>query len=981
MIRTLVARLVAGSLLALLATTPALAQSGDGSLRGYVKDEQGGVLPGVTVTAASPALLTPVVAVTDSDGYYRLLNLPPGTYTITAEIAGFATYRREGILTRAGSTFSVDIAMKLGSLTETVTVSGESPMIETSSPSSTLTIQGDLLRAAPVTSRRLFSDVLDMTPGVNSRNVNDGLGRRAYYFHGTHIYAHAIQLEGAPASAYTDSAAHSMNMGGDVVQDVELKLGGVDAASPLGTGVVMNIVTPRGGNRFKGSADYSYQPLSWNSDNTRGGRTPGGLPTAQAVKQGDLSLGGPVVKDKVWFFSAYRYADLVNGISRTDQDLAFLQAFKPDFQPFDNTLKSHQPFVKVTTQVSAKHELSGFYQYDRNHTTRGRERDTSQVEFASVGGPLLQGKLTSVWTNRLTSQVSAAYSAKGGSTESSYEKTLQRGFGPQVYVHQSTFLSSGLPTGTGRLVQMNNVQSFSLLPSSMLILRGDLTYFREGRGGSHELKTGIWAAPRLWRDVTTRYLNGGFVLEEVRQIDPNNAGAGTVPFHREYRTPTAAQTTAARDRDVGIYVQDAWRPGPRVTANMGVRVDLIRRHDALFNVDRMKSVEVGPRLGLSYLVTQDARNVLRASYGRIHEQVNGRDPITQFASGLPRGALIRDLYDTTGTGLFETEILTPAATAALSGLEFDPRQHQPFVDEFIVGFRRQFRGQVSLDVTGTRRYHQDGYALVDINGIYPDGPYKPFGGFGKVDPNRGIIYHQRNATWERVVLTVLEGVLAKNLSNNFQAVLSVTRQWQHLDGTWNPTDPARFIQPNAFPNNRELSPYLFGNGEHNTLNGGGSESGVAYRPYSIRFASEYVAPWGIRLGTSYVIQAGGWVGQVVTRIPAPDPIFGPATVRLANGQRQPNPLATTIRFAYPTRSEGQTLNEPVRYLQLQVGREFTVGHQRIDSTLGIFNVFNTGAHTQWIDTGGANQLYSTNYLQPFNRHPPRQFQLTVAYRF
>src|SRR5262249_8521543 len=135
------------------------AQTGDGSLRGYVKDQQGGVLPGVTVTATSSALLAPVAAVTDAAGYYRLNNLPPGTYTLAAELAGLAIYKREGILMRAGSTFSVDIEMTLSTVQESVTVTGESPMIETQNPTSTLNIQGELLRAAPVTSRRLFSDV------------------------------------------------------------------------------------------------------------------------------------------------------------------------------------------------------------------------------------------------------------------------------------------------------------------------------------------------------------------------------------------------------------------------------------------------------------------------------------------------------------------------------------------------------------------------------------------------------------------------------------------------------------------------------------------------------------------------------------------------------------------------------------------------------------------------------------------------------
>ena len=105
MTRTLIAFLVVGSL---LGGSSASAQSGGGSLNGFVKDEQGGILPGVTVTATGPALLGPVIGVTDTAGYYRLQNLPPGTVTLTAELAGFAGFRREGILMRAGSTFTVD---------------------------------------------------------------------------------------------------------------------------------------------------------------------------------------------------------------------------------------------------------------------------------------------------------------------------------------------------------------------------------------------------------------------------------------------------------------------------------------------------------------------------------------------------------------------------------------------------------------------------------------------------------------------------------------------------------------------------------------------------------------------------------------------------------------------------------------------------------------------------------------------------------
>ena len=249
-----------------------------------------------------------------------------------------------------------------------------------------------------------------------------------------------------------------------------------------------------------------------------------------------------------------------------------------------------------------------------------------------------------------------------------------------------------------------------------------------------------------------------------------------------------------------------------------------------------------------------------------------------------------------------------------------------------------------------------------------------------MDPNRGILFQERNNNWSRPVVTALEVVAAKNMSHNFQAMLSISRQWQYLDGTWNPTDPARFIQPDAFPTNRQL-PATAGNSDTNTLDGGaGSTPAFAgWRPYAIRTVGQYLAPWGITLAGSYEVGAGDYTAPIVTRIAAADPIFGPARVTLADGTTQANPLATTIRFAFPTRGEGSVLNEPTRSLQLKVGREFTYGRNRLMTSLNIYNLLNSGANTQNAD--GANQQYNPAYLSGIQRLSARAFQLMVVYRF
>ena len=964
---------LAACVLGLISVSSAFAQTGAGGLRGYVKDDSGAVLPGVNVTATSSELLAPVTSVTDETGLYRLNNLPPGSYVVTAELAGFATHRREGILVRAGQTFSVDIQLGLSTLSETITVSGESPMIETSKPTTSITLDRELIRAAPISSRRVFSDALDLAPGISSRNVDDGVGRRSYYFKGAVIFSHIFTLEGAPAGSFLDSSAHSIGFGGDTVQDTELKLSGVDAASPTGTGVVMNILAPRGGNQFKGSAIYDYQSVKWNSDNTKGGAAPGGLPTAQSVKQTDLSLGGPIIQDRVWFFTSFRAARLTNGISRSAFNVANINALVPNFQPFDNFMNSNQPFVKVTAQVSPKHEVVGFYQNDRSKYSSNRELDNIPYQFNSTGGGLIHGRVNSVWSNSLTTSFAYNYNNKRGNDADTYSGVDLSG--PQIQIHQDAFLNAGRQDGTGALVRLNSPDSISLSDARMTVIRGDLTYYQTGWGGGHEFRAGIWAAPSMVRETTTEYINDGFVLQEDRFIDPNNPAAGTTPFHLRYRTPTVVPTIREYDRDIAFYVQDSWTPTERLTVNAGLRTDFIKRHDKLLEHDRMRSTAVQPRAGISYLVTRDARNVVRASYGRLYEQVNGRDYIVQFGS---LGAVeTTDVYiDRAGN---RTSIVTPPTRSVSPDLLFDENLHQPWLDEFSVGYNRQLRGQISVGVAATQRRYHDNFAEVDINGFYPEAPGQPFRGFGRVDPNAGIILQETNATWTQVIVNAIEATFAKNMSNNWQIIASFTRQWQHLNGTWNPTDPARFLQPDAYPNNRDLSQQLFGNGDDNTLNGGGRESGAAYRPFSLRIGGQWNAPLGISVGGSYVIQAGGYVGPLLIQLPAADPTFGPTTVRLANGSTQPNPLATRLRFQGPTRGDGQIRNEDPKYLQLKIGRPFKFGTQSFEPSLNIFNAFNTGANTQW--NTGANQTYSPNYLARFNRHPPRSVQLSLSYKF
>ena len=989
----------------LVSVAPVVAQTGQGGLTGYVKDEQGGVLPGVTVTATSPELIGQRVATTDASGYYRLINLPPGTYTITAELTGFSVFKREEILVRAGSTFAVDIVLKIGSLQETVTVSGESPMIEVSKPSNVLNIDGEFQKNMPIAARKNWSDFLEMTPGVHSRPFDDGSGRMVYFGHSTEHFAHVVQLEGMQAGNYNDFQLTYVQMGSDMIQDTQVKTGGVDASTPMGTGLAINVITKSGGNTFRGTAGFAYQPLKWNGDNT-GATTrfdmpaelkavtgkdyfesKGGTPAQNGLKQFDGSFGGPFKRDKVWFFGSLRYSKVEVPIARTSKNVGDIKGFFPSAELFNNLIEGYQPYLKVSSRLGAGHNLEAIFQRDRTNGESSWEYFSDPLNVYGNGGNLYMGKLTSVWGQRLTSTFLVGYNDKGGATEDTYKWSRFHGSGPEVDIYSGTAISGGRIQGNNLIVQSGNRYNEEVLKASLIMTRGDLTFFKEGWRGSHEFQTGFFIEPRNTYDVKSHYVNDGFVLEDRTPVDYSNPSRGTVPFHRRYFDTTDVPTRQARDQDWGLYGQDTWKPAVRLTLNVGLRADWIKRKDLLFNIVRQNSWTIQPRVGFSYMLTDDLKNLLRGSYVRVGEQVMGRDGITTF--GGAGAAKQTDIYDNNLNGIWgepgET-FVSPASTSTLAAYEMDSaHNHQPYLDEFIIGFRRQFPMQTSMDVAWIKRSYHDMWAQIDVNGIYPSGPNQPFGGFGLVDPNRGVVLQQTNNTWSSLEYQAIEITVAKNMSHNFQVMGGFNRQWHHMDGTWNPTDRAKFIAPNAFANNANL--YMpRGNNDRDSLpdTGNALSYGPTWMKYRGNVAGVWLAPYGLNIAASYTIQAGPWSGSPLYRLAANDPqiaVFGPASFRLPNGTTQTNPLATRNRYVYKDRGTGQFQAPAIHTVGLKIGKRIRLGGQRELEVAGnILNLLNGGDFTQY-SYNSAYQTWSSDFLLLRNRQQARAFQLTTVFRF
>ena len=375
--------------------------SGDGTIRGVVKDSEGGVLPGVTVVATSPSVATPITAVSATDGTYRLLNLPPGEYTITAELPGFSKQERKGVVVRSGLNIAVDITMTVGALAETVQVVGDSPMLEVSKPVQAVNISGELQRALPLSSRKDFTDFLEVTPGVTARTFDQGSGGQVYMLRGSEIENHVVQVDGADMGSFRQGwAGLYTGLSSDAIDDTQVKTGGVDASAPLGVGVVINVATPSGTNQLKGAVSSNYQGEGWNGNNA----DEGGRSSFVKVFQADASAGGPIVKDKLFFFGSFRYADREVGLSRTPAQLQGLTA-DPQFVPFDNGGESKYYYAKVTAQLSPNHQIYGFYQRDFNPELAAFPTESQPFSVTAFGGNGIGARLSSVWGSRTTTKV------------------------------------------------------------------------------------------------------------------------------------------------------------------------------------------------------------------------------------------------------------------------------------------------------------------------------------------------------------------------------------------------------------------------------------------------------------------------------------------------------------------------------------------------------------------------------------------------
>ncbi len=613
-----------GVLIMLVAGLGALAATasaqGAGGIAGVVRDTSGGVMPGVTVEASSPALIEKVRSVvSDAEGQYKIVDLRPGTYTVTFTLPGFSTIKREGIEISAGFTATINADLKVGGLEETITVSGQSPVVDTQNVVQQKVITREILDSVP-TSR---SNYAALTPGASrSTDVGGSNGTDAgstFTIHGSRggdvrrlidgMRWNSMEAANAGTGFYYDPTG---------AEEIALQLGSNSAEFELG-GVQVNLVPKSGSNRFNGYFYAGYTNNSLNSTAVPDDLKARGLPTIGAVDyvyDYSGSLGGPIVKDKLWFFTAQRWwgnSSFVPNDYYNVNTAAWL--YVPDLtRPAVNDNSNRHHSARVTWQINQKHKLNLSWDGQQNCVCHGGLTAAAAPEGTyrwDFGPPnyIVQGTWSHPHTNKLLFEAGATtliFQYIGLPTE-----TLPEGAANQISVLDVSknfrYRSNGgfYNFGTyGHKVTDQSNQRFAM------------SYVT----GTHNFKTGIQTMEG-WRrheqappGSLEYYFNGPTPIQIVQYATPN-------------------QERERLNMNLGLFAQDQWTI-KKLTLNLGLRYDYLNASAEETNLPAGPFTparnfpaigclpcwnDINPRVGAAYDIFGNGRTAIKGAIGRYVE--------------------------------------------------------------------------------------------------------------------------------------------------------------------------------------------------------------------------------------------------------------------------------------------------------------------------------------------------------------------------
>jgi hypothetical protein len=660
------------------------AQTLTGTVSGKVTDEQGGVLPGVTVTLTGKT--GSQTQVTDAKGEFRFLGLPPGQYSVKAELSGFRPKEQQNLDVNIGKTVDVPLAMAVGGLTETVDVVANAITIDTTSAKTDTGMSQELLFSMPLTHNNPAVNLLNVMPGVNNGAA----------FGGAADGANSLMLDGVDTrdpEGGTAWAFYNFN----IIEEVQV--GSLGQPAELGgfTGAVVNTITKSGGNRFSFLSEYRYSGSSLNGDNLTGSDVAKANPTiypAEVLSYNDytVQLGGPIKKDKLFFFGSVQRYQIEQHISRpvrSEVSPRFNIKFTYQPNPSDNIVASLQ--YDQYNQKGRTAWIPGFAVVDNSQTVNQDSPEyiyNAQYRKVFNSSTFLEAKFTGWWgyyyLNPVTDQ--AAH----------YDGDTNRYWGGAGYSYLADRTRNQVNASLSKYAQ---------------------------KAGSHNFKFGMEIERSTIRDR----------FEYSQGVAFYDYGGPYIAYGYKYDL----QGKSMRE---SFYAQDQWKVG-KVTLNLGLRADNISGTDQQTGQKLYSAFSLGPRLGFAWDITGRGTSVLRGFYGQLYEGA-----VFSSWSRATTGLTPTQYYTVNADYSLNPDYTVERTYRVGSDL------NHPKVDEFNFAFEKQFARTYKLTATGIYREWKNFQNSVLDNAQWASFPYTPVswpsnpGGPAPFTPTAMSLYKWTNPT-------------------------------------------------------------------------------------------------------------------------------------------------------------------------------------------------------------------------------------------
>jgi len=875
------------------------AQRVTGKIVGKVTEEQGTPLPGVTVEISSPSLMGGVHSqVTSETGDYRFINLPPGTYKLVFSLDGFQKVEKQNIKVSLNTTVTEDMTLKQSTVEELVTVTAESPVVDVTKSGVSTTFTKEQMEDLP-SGRFTVFDIIKQTPGLPQTEQSEW--RNAAF--GSNYESNAYLVDGVNISS--PDLGHAWNwQPQDMYEEVEFS--GVGAPAEYGsfTGAVVNIVTKSGGNSFSGSFSYYGQFQGLTDNNSPGGDLVKSIPPDKVFSynrdkylNASFNLGGPIVKDRLWFFGLYE---------RNEDNYSpwLVDPMVP------TKYLGNKALLKLSSQLGVKHKLVGSYYYEAFKFPASPDEFNLPETVSTEAGRTNQWNLlyTFLISNKAFLDLKYSY----WETTDDYLPSMGGDINNPVFWDGYSGVTSGAPSwvwiGTMARHQAN----------------ASLTYFAEDfMGGDHDFKVGVQYT-RGESEWMGGYPGGKF----------NYFYYGT-PYYLYEQQPFMY---GGNTNTLGAFIDDSWKIGDRLTVNLGLRFDHTNASiPSWFVLDGWEKTStrvpglddliiwdtIAPRLGLAFQLTSDHKTLIKASYGRYYSALYGNNYIYP-------GPAVTDWSISTWDPSTEDWALWYTIKGDI-GYTVDPQLRNPYADVFSLGLERELLPNFSAGATFIYKKEKDllgwedrGATYQRINLVSPDDEktYPAFNQTSELGTTNDYWIANPSSFGHSYQAFIFS--LAKRYSNNWQFYASLAwSKAEGLDVTARGTGSWALL----------LNTGGFGKDPNDLTNAKGLLNHD--RTWIFKLQASYTFPWGILASLNYLYQTGVPIGTIVRVYPD-------------QGNRK--------ILAEP---KGPDRYKPWNLLDFRLQKTFNIYKSlRLDAMVDVFNLFNSATVTAYRSHNLWEQAYN-----------------------